>query len=441
MQRLRFEEGTPITGEITEKHGTNQEISNSTTAITSHPNMFLNKTEINDIKSRLTSEPWLSAYKQLMNTYVPQAMYNASKLPTVVNNGPTPPSGNQHDYYTTFDHIQRQDYLAAREVAKSVRHLALAYVLSDYTSETSKSYANNAIKLIYYWCAHPDRKMNNRLFYPGQQYLAIETESVVSFPGMFYGADLIWNYNNGNWIYNGEKVKTLFIEWVQGILNDARRITRWGCGGTPYHCQNLEYGRLSLIASASVIVGDNTSLNYVYDRWKKLITGFTDTSNVVIAPIMLKNGRLTYEMSRTTPISYTLFCINHMIQVAEISRHQGGPDLYHYKVNPSEGDNRGLELAFDFISPYVINPASLGGKRANCFGGCNPVISGGMYTNTSECQVKCLHSNLGSPIYELAYSFIRNKSVYKNCINTYKRPMYDDKNMGPVTLTHGSKFV
>ena len=81
-------------------------------------------------------------------------------------------------------------------------------------------------------------------------------------------------------------------------------------------------------------------------------------------------------------------------------------DLYNYKTD----DGRGLELAFDFHAPY------LAGKIDWPYQEIRPDL-------------------LEYATFEFAYSF-KQKPSYKDVIDKAGRPVYEDRIMGPVTLTH-----
>lgn len=355
--------------------------------VSGHPNIFLNKTEVDTVKTRKDTEPWKSAYNKLMTEDVAIAM--GLGIQTVVNKGLIPPSGDQHDYYSQSAGV-RIDYNSAISVGKAVRALGLAYALTG-----DSKYANKAVQLINGWCITPATKMNPRFWYSGQNG-QVFVELSVTMPGMFYGADLVWNYPGWN-----NTDKQAFKSWVAKLVAEAK--SKDWCNNKP--CQNFENWRLAFISSGAVIIEDINSITYAANRWKELIPQQMDMQ-----------GRMVEELKRgSAALSYSTFAINAMIQTAEIARHHG-IDLYNYKV--SNTDNRGIELALDYHAPYIVDPSS--------------------WPNNPGTTQERTRSN--AAIYELAYTF-KNKSSYKNVINTVGRPMYENRNMGPVTLTHSTTFV
>lgn len=341
-----------------------------------HPNMYLNINEINNIKARKDNEPWRTAYEQLIT-----GANSDLNVPvqSVTFEGKVPPSGDKHDYYTEVpaSGVDRTDYSSAIKLGKAVRDLGLAHVLTGGTN-----YANKVVDLINTWCVYVDTKMNPKFTnFNDQSYI----ELCITIPGMFYGADLIYNYQGWN-----DEDKNAFKNWTQKMIESAKT---WSRGN------NFENWRIVFIMSASAITGDTNSLQYAIDRWKSLIKSQMDI-----------DGKFVSEISRKTSLSYSTFALNAMTQGAEIARHYG-VDLYNYKLP----DGRGLEKGFDFHAPYIVNPSSWPYQQTTPYDGAN------------------------SAIYELAYSF-KNKTSYKDVIIRWQRPMYETRTMGPVTLTYGSAF-
>lgn len=361
-----------------------------------HPNMFLNQNEIDTIKTKINNneEPWKTAYQGLISD-----ANNALGLPiqSVTYHGNT---GN--DYYTEPPYCgwkrvdgkdpdcrdgqmnpnaDREDYTAAIALGKAVRSLGLAY---SFTGDTK--YADKAIQLINAWSIDPTTKMNPS-FTNGQSQ--IELANTMS--GVFYGADLIWNYQGWN---NAEK--EAFKTWTRNFISSAMSHT-W-CGD---FCQNFENWRLTFISSAAIIAEDSNNLDYAFNRWKEITSANIDT-----------DGSIKYDRDRQAGgFFYSMFNLIATIDTAEIARHQG-VDLYNYKTS----DGRGLELALDFHAQYVTNTDSW------------PYTKGGYDTDPGR-------SKNNAAIYELAYSF-KKKTSYQNAINRWGRPMDEARVMGPTTLTH-----
>lgn len=351
------------------------------TSATGHPNMFLNQSEIEDIKEKVMSnrEPWKTAYERLMSEADSSL---STPIQSVTYGGITPPTGDIHDYWAGTVLIpdpDRTDYRAAIKLGKSVRALGISYALTG-----DSRYADKAVQLINAWTVTPSTRMNPR-FTPGPNNTWVNViEYYVTFPGMFYGADLIWNYPGWN-----SADKDEFKSWAKDLISSSGR-------NKPSNPQNYENWRTLFISSAAVVADDYDTLNWVSNYWKELIPLQMDSQ-----------GKMIRELERHNSLSYSLYAIGPMIQAAEIARHHG-TDLYNYRL----ADGRSLELALDFHAPYVAGKKSWPYPQRDTYAGENAAL------------------------YELAYSF-KQKSPYMDVINKWGRPMYEGRTMGPVTLTHG----
>lgn len=352
-----------------------------------HPNIFLDQTEINTIKARINQEPWKTAYDNMM---INVSLALNAPVQSVTFGGPIPPSDDIHDYWTDMAYssdgvfnpnADRSDYYAAIKLRDSVRDLGLAYALTG-----EKKYADKAIQFIRAWTIDPSTKMNPKFVSGTDAHgLASKIELSITIPGMLYGADLIWNYPD----FSSSDKEALKL-WTRDFVADAKTWSWYN---------NLEAWRLVFISAGSVITEDSANLNYAFDRWK------TDLSVQ-----MDSQGKMTNELSRTRSFTYSLYAINAFMQTAEIAKHQG-VDLYHYNAP----NGRSLELALDFYAPYAA------GKNSWPY---------------QEIRWDLVDYS----VWELAYSF-KQKTSYKDVIIKRGRPMYELRNMGHVTLTHGNDFT
>lgn len=372
-------------GNVTNKESvTNKEVAATHNVTKSgHPNMYLNSDEIDAIIKKIDSgqQPWKEAYDKFMDEDVPAAL--DTKVQSVTYGGKVPPSGDIHDYYSDAPYItdgvynpdiDRSDYNGSIATGKAVRSLGLAYAFTG-----DDKYADKAVQLINAWTANPETKMNPKFTdFNGQSYVEIP----ITLIGMFYGADLVWNYQG----WNSEDRNT-FKSWVGDISNSYGK-------SKESNPTNYENWKVLFISSSAAITGNTDDMNWAFKYWKELIPKQMD-----------KKGQMLNELSRTRSLFYSLFSINAMTQAAEIARHRG-IDLYNYTTD----DGRGLELAFDFHAPY------LAGKKVWPY---------------QEIRTDLLEYGT----FELANSF-KQKSSYKDVINKAGRPIYENRIMGPVTLTH-----
>lgn len=355
-----------------------------TTDTETHPNMYLNTTEIEYIKEKvmLGQEPWNTSYYDMSAQAVKDLR---TKPKSVVTVGKVPPSGDLHDYYTDDVYISdgiinqsadREDYYVILNISRAVRYMGLLYAFTG-----NSTYANHSIKLINAWTVDPSTRMNPNYTNRQSRY-----DLITTLPPMFYGADLIYNYSGWN-----QSDKETFKQWTRDMIVNT---TMWNA------TNNFENWRLVLISSASVVAEDTDSRQYAFDRWKEIMR---DQMN--------NNGSFKYELSRKDSLTYSTLALNGMIQTAEIAQHNN-VDLYNYELL----DGRGLEMSLDFHVPYITSSSKWNFSQNATYKGENTAI------------------------YELAYAF-KQKPLYWQVIEKWKRPMYENKVLASITLTHGVEMV
>ena len=355
-----------------------------------HPNMYLNQSEIDAIKSKVSAnaEPWASAYSVVMSRA--NAALNQSPL-SVTYQGY---SGNQYSTESPYcgwpdgcrdgqinPDADRGDYEAAIKLGDAVRDLGLGYAFTGQAR-----YADKAIELIRVWSLNSDTYMTPSSTPRATTGSGGRIELFITMPGYLYGADLIWNY--AGW---DPDEKAAFASWVKTLGDHAKAN---GAG-----LNNFANWRVVLIASAGALLDDSSLLDFAAAEWKRLVPLQMDGS-----------GKLGWEYERTKGLHYSLYAINAMIQGAEILRHRN-VNLYDYKDGV-----KGLELALDYIVPYAINPASWPYQ-----------------------QITTITQNDSMALFELAYSYYR-KPIYLDAINRWTRPLDEIRVMGINTLTHANRF-
>lgn len=382
-----------------------------------HPNMYLNQAEINAIKIKL-AEPgtnrWKTAWDKFMSTDVNPAMaYSDGSFPhgfpNIVDAGLSGPGGDKHIFYSRHPgsgedaNYTEGDYRIAIKAGKYTRALGLAYALTG-----NVTYAEKAIKFIRAWCLDSSTYMKpNDLRYDNGQAIFI----YVTIPGIFYGADLIWNYS-GFSTYRGS-VKT----WANTFHNQnlvKSRCSELVCS----KCQNYENWRQVTMATASVIAEDSVGLASVFEDFKRVIPHQIGSDGKMLCEYM----RRSWDGTTGAGLSYSTYAINAMLQVAEIAFHNN-VNLYGYK----DSRNVGLEKALDFHMPYLADPELP--KKWNAAG----------YPQTGSYNM----DNVS--VYEAArIRYPAKSSSYLTVINNPKlggRPWYEIRIMGPTTLTHSIEEV
>lgn len=376
-----------------------------------HPDIFLDQEEINAIKARKDVEPWKTAYNSLINNA--NTALN-TPLQSVTFGGKIPPSNDKHDYWVDVPGTgaDRTDYDALKKMGRdSIKYLGIAYVL---TSDTR--YADKTRDLINAWSINPVTKMDPWFTnFPNEpernRQVRIDLSQNMSV--IFAGADYIWNYAGWN-----QTDKDAFKTWASQLIASAMQ---W-CS-----CNNYEDWRMVFIGAAASLIEDNTTLTWVFDRFKELINGnFICGNNNYPDSAITDKGEMRYEMlasacsgaeppcpGRRNALTYSLFALDGFVHVAEIARHHPelGYDLYSYKNTSGIG----LEKALDFYAPYATDPAK--------------------WIADGYCQSSAYNGE-NAALYELAYARY-GKQTYKGPIDKWGRPMYEFYCMGPTTLMYG----
>ncbi len=346
------------------------------------PNMFLNQTEIDAIKLKVDAgaAPWADAYSTVLDR---AAVALTTDLQSVTYQGIVSGSIQWH---------QDDDHAAAIIMSDSVRTLGLAYA---FTGESQ--YAEKAIDFIRTWSLDSVTRMR-----PNSPAKAIQI--FVTMPSLFYGADLISDYEGWD-----PAEKAGFQGWTQVIGNIAR-----DNGQGP---NNFSNWRTVMLASAGAFLDDQVLLDKAESVWKELVPIQIRDSGSTVA------GQMDQEYTRDDGLHYSLFAINAMMQTAEIMDNRG-VNLYDY-VHEFEtngvpnGNYASLKLALDFITPYAIDPATWNAD--------------GYSQDTTIAQRHHM------AIYELAYSYFQDQQ-FLDAINRWERPMYENRIMGITTLTHANTF-
>ncbi len=343
-----------------------------------HPNLYLNQSEIYEIKSHIASDqgPWKSAYSD----FISQADQDLSLPPGSVTD-----NGGGHVWETdqpyTSDGIydpnaDRQDYILGDKISDAILDLGLAYQLTG-----KPEYADKAIQLIEVWFLDKDTALQ------AGTGSGNEIEMWITMPAAFYGMDLLWNYPS----FPEEDKRALQL-WAQVTINRLRNLRL---------VNNWENWRLVYLMSLAHIADDKGAMDSAIARWKEVAEYQIDG-----------DGLMSTELNRTLSLDYSIFALSPMAQGAEIARHYG-VDLYGYR----NSHDQGLETVFDTYVPYLLNDSSWPYQQIRPFDTTNGIF-----------------------VYELAYSRYGHKDTYKSVINKYQRPMVDTRTMGHATLTHGSSF-
>lgn len=362
-----------------------------TDARTTHPNLYLNATEIAQIKSRVNAgvSPWKRAYDRLMI----DAAAALGQAPLSV----THQGDRGHAYHTEPPYCgwspwmspcgksccdgrinpaaDRDDFKAATKLSRAMRNLGLAYA---FTGEAR--YAAKALEQIRVWCLDPSTYMEPA-YTTGQSIIELS----VTLPGLLYGADLIWDYPGFT-----ASDKAAFQGWARAIAASLKE--RLNDTDT----NNLGDWRLVMLAASAVITEDAALMRYVVSHYQALVPNQIDAE-----------GKTIKELDRTKALDYASYAINAMSQVCEIARHWG-VDLYNFRTSDGRGS---IERALTWLAPYAMDPSTWPYQQIAPYKGANAAV------------------------FEFAY-LAWGDSLYLNTINEWKRPLEETRSAGPLTLTH-----
>ena len=250
-----------------------------------------------------------------------------------------------------------------------------------YVFEGREDFAEKAVALIKTWCLAAKTHMTPTLT-NGQSPI----ELFITIPGMFLGGGLCEKstaWKPGEW--------DAWLDWVSTFTRSVTEKT---------FTNNFANWKNVLVSISAIVQDDPKLLKQSFDDWKALI------------PDQVGNdGHLTREIGRTKSLNYSTYGLNAMVQVATIAE-KHGVDLFGYKLI----NGRGIELVLDYHAPYVVDSEAWPYEQILPYTGDNIAL------------------------FELAFAW-KQKHAYRNAIEKFGRPMFEDRIAGPVTLTHGVAFT
>ncbi|MCF6325346.1 MAG: DUF5011 domain-containing protein [Gammaproteobacteria bacterium] len=373
-----------------------------------HPNILINAAEIATIKSKISitenngvitvtgEEPWRGAAEKMMK----QAKAALDLDDMSVTKGGKNFCGANNIFCTERFYgadSDRYDWeKGAKPIGIGVRDLGMAYAF------TGKAvYADKLIQLVRVWALNPETAMQPKF---GNNQALMDIFGTMS--GLIYGVDLAWNYPGWD-----KADKAAFKSWVLAFGNNT--VYAFGQAETNSAPNNFENWRNAFLSITGAFVGDKRLLDIAYRNYKTAIDNQIHWS-----------GRMGQESGRDNGwagLGYSVYAAHAMVLTAEVARHQG-KDLYNYLGEDAGGNPVGLKTVFDFLVPYVINPASWEWSF-----------------NKDYPLNQNFNANSGVGIYELAYS-VWGEQQYLNVVNKWGRPL--GMNMwalGVVTLTHANR--
>lgn len=317
-----------------------------------------NMSQLAKVKVKINTPEYSPAYISLLASADKKLK---ATPPSVMQKEMIAPSGDKHDYISMGPYwwadpekpdglpyirkdgqrnpeLDQLDRNKLGNMAGSVVTLGLAYYFSD-----NEKYAKKAVDYLRVWFLNKDTKMNPHLTYgqiiPGRNN------------GMGRGAGLIDTYS--------------FVAMLDAveILKRSKHMTEQDQEGLKnWFSTFVDWMQTSPVAKQEEMAKNNHGLAFdVQLTVYALFTGNQDLAREILMEFPEKrlftqiepDGRQPLELERTIAFSYTVFNLNHMIDMAETGL-RVGMDVY----TPTSPDGRSITAALHFMKQYVGKPQS-----------------------------------------------------------------------------------
>jgi len=346
---------------------------------------------------------------------------------SVMDKKHTPPSRDKHDYmslsvynwpnpntpdglpYVTRDglvnpEVEEYDRPSLSRMVSGVETLALAY-----SATGDERYSAKAAELLDAWFLDPETRMNPHMLfaqyipgnggfdrperYPAVYVPGVEGEGIyVAFGGVIEGCRLVPLVNvvpllesSPSWDERmAEGLREWFREFLHWLLEHQHGKDEAGC------LNNHGSWYCSQIVTYALFAGETSIARTFLQR------NVPERIAMQIAP----DGTQPEEIYRAIPFHYTVFGLlsfcNNAVRAAEL-----GIDLWGYETS----DGRGLRRALDWLTPYVLRPATWPYRSVKPIEESMPDAAALMYM---------AYSAYGDPAYLRAWSSIPETSYPKD---------------------------
>ena len=307
--------------------------------------------------------------KQNDDTYLPAYHILLEKAEKDLNTGSysvmqkkhVPPSGDKHDYmslapyswpnpetpdglpYLTRDgqrnpELNEYDRNSLGNMCEMVKTLSLAYFFSN-----QRKYAEKAAEQIRVWFLNPETKMNPNLTYAqfipgvdGNKGRAAGIIDVYSFLEMLDGVAILQQSG----ALSSEQIIALqswFTDFLHWLTTSEPGLAEKNAANNHSIAYDADCARFALFVNDTVLF--NTILSEFPEKR--------------LYPQIKPDGSQPQELGRTLALHYTLYNIDHMLDICQMAGERGKALYFAHSE-----DGRSIKKAVDFIVPYVEKPQS-----------------------------------------------------------------------------------
>jgi len=226
----------------------------------------------------------------------------------------------------------RYDLGRYSETLSRVNTLALAWFYSG-----EEKYAAKATELLRVWFLDPATRMNPNM------------KNASALPGVYDGMPI-------GIIFSVALIKLVdyvrLLEtsesWTSG---DSSLLKKWFADYTGWLLES-EFGkkeREALNNHGTWYSAQVAAFSMYSGNPERIVPAVEETKERIRRQVA-DDGSLPAELKRQRSLHYAIYGLQAFAYVARCAAFTGGPDLWHYKT----ADGRGLELAFGFLAPYLL---------------------------------------------------------------------------------------